>query len=50
MYRYLKQKRLFSKMKDRKAKQVLSGGLVPVWGGNGGNLKHSCMKMENETC
>jgi hypothetical protein len=28
-----KQKCLFSKMKDRKVKQILSGGLVPVRGG-----------------
>jgi hypothetical protein len=32
IHNYLKQKKSLSKMENRKAKQVLSGGLIPVGG------------------
>jgi hypothetical protein len=51
-----KQKCLFSKLEDRKVKQVLSGGVVPVGGGGhkermeegdcGEKSMYSCTKME----
>jgi hypothetical protein len=50
------QKCLFSKMKDRKVKQVLSEGWCQCWWGGykkrvkkaecSGNIIYSCMKME----
>jgi hypothetical protein len=49
----------FTKVENRKAKQVLSGRLVPAgeggckggaWeGGYGGNV-YTCVQMENDTC
>jgi hypothetical protein len=49
---------LYRKSFPRKAKQILSGELVPVAGHKervkegdyGGNIIYSCMKMKNETC